>query len=136
MCVSLLPPSQEKKRLQQEMSAVSSEEERQQLQREITFTEGSIQRWKPRIEQYQSEIKSREESLHRLEKEEEEGVLYHYSLKLHPIQLVMPSSRHMVRALSFGMCRYTSCGLYIVCSYTQYSTCTMYLPHFCVCKQF
>ena len=82
MCVSLLPPSQNKKRLQQEMTAVSSQEERQQLQRQITVTEQNMQGWKQLIEQRQRMIKAREESLHRLEKEEEEGVLYHYSSKL------------------------------------------------------
>ena len=82
MCVSLLPPSQEKKRLQQKMTTVSSQEERQQLQRQINDTEKSMQGWKHGIEQWQGVIKSNEESLHRLEKEEEEGVLYHYSSKL------------------------------------------------------
>ena len=81
MCVSLLPPSQ-KKRLQQEMTAVSSQEGRQQLQRQINDTEESMQQWKRGLEQFQRTIKSLEESLHRLEKEEEEGVLYHYSSKL------------------------------------------------------
>ena len=82
MCVSLLPPSQRKKRLQQEMTAVSSQEERQELQRQINDTEGSMQGWKQLIEKWQRDIKSHEESLHHLEKEEEEGVLYHYSSKL------------------------------------------------------
>ena len=82
MCVSLLPPSQEKKRLQQEMTAVSSQEERRKLQRQINDTEERMQRSKQWIEQWQRNIKSREESLHHLEKEEEEGVLYHYSSKL------------------------------------------------------
>ena len=82
MCVSLLPPSQRKKRLQQEMTAVSSQEERHKLQRQINDTEERMQRWKQKIEQWQGFIKFYEESLHRLEKEEEEGVLYHYSSKL------------------------------------------------------
>ena len=79
---SSLPPSQRKKRLQQEMTAASSQEERQQLQRQINDTEESMQMWKQWIEQWQRNIKSHEESLHRLEKEEDEGVLYHYSSKL------------------------------------------------------
>ena len=82
MCVSLLPPSQEKKRLQQEMTKASSQEERHQLRTQMTATEERMQGWKQNIELYQGAIKSREESLHRLEKEEEEGVLYHYSSKL------------------------------------------------------
>ena len=82
MCVSLLPPSQRKKRLQQEMTEALSQEERQQLQRQINGTEEGMQTWKRWIEEYQRYIKSNEESLHLLEKEEEEGVLYHYSSKL------------------------------------------------------
>ena len=82
MCVSLLPPSQEKKRLQQKMTEASSQEEIQKLRRQINDTEESMQRWKQLIELSQGHIKSREESLHRLEKEEEEGVLYHYSSQL------------------------------------------------------
>ena len=82
MCVSLLPPSQKKKRLQQEMTAVSSQEERQQLQRQITVTEESMQERKQRMEHWQGMIKSCVEYLHLLEKDEEEGVLYHYTSKL------------------------------------------------------
>lgn len=76
MCVSLLPPSQRKKRLQQQVTETSSLRERQQLQREIDETERSIQGWKQGIQQWQKSLKSNEESLHGLEKEEEEGVLY------------------------------------------------------------
>ena len=82
MCISLLPPSQEKKRLQQKMTEASSQGEIQLLRTQVHIIEESIQRWKREIEQYQGSIKSIEESLHRLEKEEEEGVLYHYSSKL------------------------------------------------------
>ena len=82
MCVSFLPPSQGKKRLQQEMMAASSQEERQKLETQISSSERRMRESKQRIERYQGFIKSCEESLHRLEKEEEEGVLYHYSSKL------------------------------------------------------
>ena len=78
MCHSFLP-SQEKERLQQQMSEASSQEEIHQLQREINDTEESMQELKELIEQNQGLIKLNEESLHCLEKEEEEGVLYHYS---------------------------------------------------------
>ena len=81
MCVSLLPPSQKKKRLQQQMSEASSQEEIHQLQREINDTEESVQEFKELIEQNQGHIKTNVEYLHRLEKEEEEGVLYNLFIK-------------------------------------------------------
>ena len=77
MCASLLPPSQEKKRLQQKMTEALSQEEIQRLQQQISGTEERMQVQKQEIERFQGYIKSLEESLHRLEKEEEEGVLYH-----------------------------------------------------------
>ena len=52
------------------------------LRKEIIMSKWRMQRWEEQIEEYQREIKSREESFHHLEKEEEEGVLYHYSSKL------------------------------------------------------
>ena len=79
MCVSLLPPSQEKKRLQQKMTETSSQKEIQKLRRQINETELRMQGSKQEIEWNQGDIKSWEESLRRLEKEEEEGGLYHYS---------------------------------------------------------
>ena len=82
MCVSLLPPSQEKKRLQQEMTETLSQEERQELETQISSSEKRMRESKQQIERLQGVIKSREESLHRLEKEEEEGVLYHCSSNL------------------------------------------------------
>ena len=72
MCIT----SQEKQRLQEQATEATSEEEIQQLQTDIANIEFSLQGRNVKIEQHQKPIKMWEESLHQLEKEEEEGVLY------------------------------------------------------------
>ena len=75
MCVSLLPPSQAKTDIQRQLNAARTEQERSQLESEMKEKERLIQHWKQRKEHYQGKVKSHEESLKHVEKEEEEGVL-------------------------------------------------------------
>ena len=74
MCVSLLPPSQEKTDIQRQLNAARTEQQRSLLERRMEEEERRIQEYKQYIEYCQGRVKSREESLQQLEKEEEEGV--------------------------------------------------------------
>ena len=78
MCISLLSPSQKKKRLEQQISETTSEQRRVSLQEQLRKTEKDIELWKQGVEEFQGRLKSREEDLHQVEKEEEEGVLRVY----------------------------------------------------------
>ena len=78
MCISLLPPSQKKKRLEQQISETTSEQHRVSLQEQLRETEKSIEKWKRYVEGYQGHVKSLEEILHQMVEEEEEGVLCVY----------------------------------------------------------
>ena len=74
MCVSLLPPSQVKTDIQRQLNAARTEQKRSRLESEMKEKEWGVQQYKRQIEHYQGMVKSREESLQQLEKEEEEGV--------------------------------------------------------------
>ena len=74
MCVSLLPPSQEKTDIQRQLEAARTEQERSLLENEMEWKKRAIQLQKEHIEDYRRKLKSSEESLQQLEKEEEEGV--------------------------------------------------------------
>ena len=78
MCISLLPPSQRKKRLERQISETTSEQHRVSLQEQLRKTEKSIEDLKQWVENWQGELKSHEKNLHQVEKEEEEGVLCVY----------------------------------------------------------
>ena len=78
MCISLLPPSQKKKRLEQQISETSSEQRRVSLQEQLRKTENNIEGLKQRVEEWQGYLKSMEEDLHQMENKEEEGVLCVY----------------------------------------------------------
>ena len=78
MCISLLSPSQEKKRLEQQISETTSEQLIVSLQEQLRKTEESMGDWKRTVEVWQGDLKSREGDLHQVEKEEEEGVLCVY----------------------------------------------------------
>ena len=78
MSISLLPPSQEKKRLEQQISITTSEQFRVRLQEELRETEKSIEDEKQKVEYWQGLLKSFEKNLHQVEEEEEEGVLCVY----------------------------------------------------------
>ena len=78
MCISLLSPSQKKKRLEQQISETTSEQHRLSLQEQLRKTEKNIEKWKQGVENWQGHLKSHEKNLHQVEKEEEEGVLCLY----------------------------------------------------------
>ena len=78
MCISLLPPSQKKKRLEQQISETTSEQLRLSLQEQLRKTEKNIEKWKQGVEVFQGDLKSQEKNIHQVEKEEEEGVLCVY----------------------------------------------------------
>ena len=78
MCISLLSPSQKKKRLEQQISETTSEQRRVSLQEQLRETEKNIEIWKQEVEHGQGILKSQEKNLHQVEKEEEEGVLCLY----------------------------------------------------------
>ena len=78
MCISLLPPSQKKKRLEQQISETTSEQLRVILQEQLRETEKNIEEQKQWVENWQGHLKSHEKNLHLVEKEEEEGVLCVY----------------------------------------------------------
>ena len=81
MCISLLSPSQKKKRLEQKISETTTEQHRVSLQEQLRKTEKCIEDWKRGMEERQGRLKSIEEDLHQVEKEEEEGVLCVYFMK-------------------------------------------------------
>ena len=74
MCVSLLPPSQEKTYIQGQLNTARTEQERSLHEWRMEENERRIQQCKQQLEHDQKFGKSHEESLQQLEKEEEEGV--------------------------------------------------------------